>query len=226
MPTLEPVCKRLFSSQSSLLKCVLAGLLLIVPIGHFLAFGFLYALIDQARRGADLEFPSWSGWRRLFIDGVVAFVIFSVLGVVPIFVGWMLSWPLRSLEVGVTLPAAMSFWWWILGWPLHSLGVGALTYVPLIPGVLLAAPLTAAGIYEYQKGKGFRAAFDLSELAGMLESTRAGFCVPTLALLGFVVVGYPLMPVTLFMGLAVAFSFYAAFFRALEESRKGGTRSP
>ena len=64
------------------------------------------------------------------------------------------------------------------------------------------------------------------KLAGMLESTRAGFCVPTLALLGFVIVGYPLMPITLFMGLAVAFTFYAAFFRAIEESRKRGTRSP
>jgi len=202
MPTLEPVCKRLFSNQPSLLKCLLGGLLMLVPVGNFLAFGFLYALIDQARRGEDPELPSWSTWRRLFVDGAIAFVIFTVLGVGPICAGWVLSWPLRSLAIG------------------------ALTHVPLIPGVVLAAPLTAAGIYQYQKRKSFRAAFDLSELAGMLESTRAGFCVPTLALLGFIAVGYPLLPITLFMGLAVAFAFYAAFFRAIEESRKRGTRSP
>jgi len=202
MPTLEPVCKRLFSNQSSLLKCLLAGLLLMVPIGHFFAFGFLYALIDQARRGESAELPSWSAWRRLFFDGLVAFVLFVVLGVVPICAGWMLSWPL------------------------HSLAIGALVYVPVIPGLLLAAPLTAAGIYRYQKERSFRAAFHLSSLAGMLESTGAGFCVPTLALLGFVVAGYPLLPITLFVGLAVAFTFYAASFRAIEESRKGGTRSP
>ncbi len=202
MPTLEPVCKRIFSNQDALLKCVLGGLLLMVPVGHFFAFGLLFALVDRARRGEDPVFPSWSTWRRLFLDGVVAFVIFAVLGLVPIFAGWMLSWPL------------------------HSLRIGALTYVPLIPGVLLAAPLTAAGIYQFQKQGGFRAAFNLSELAGMLESTRAGIFVPTLALIGFIAVGYPLLPVTLFMGLAGAFPFYATFFRAIEESRKGGTRAP
>ena len=202
MPALEPVCKRIFSSQPSLVKCLLGGLLLMVPVAHFFAFGFLYVLIDQARRGADLELPAWSTWRRLFVDGAIAFAIFAVLGLVPGGVGWMLSWPLRSL------------------------GIGALTFVPLIPGVLLAAPLTTAGIYQYQRKKSFRAAFHLSELAGMLESTRAGFCVPTLALLGFIVIGYPLGPITVFVGLAVALPFYAACFRAIEESRKGGTRSP
>jgi len=202
MPTLEPVCKRIVSNQASLLKCVLGGLLLLVPVGHFFAFGFLYALIDQARRGVEPELPSWSTWQRLFIDGVVAFVIFAVLGLVPICAGWILTWPLRSL------------------------GIGALTYVPLIPGLLVAAPVTAAGIYRYQQTGSFRAAFSFSDLAGMLESTGAGFCVPTLALLGFVMVGYPLLPVALFTGLAVAFPFYAAYLRAIEESRKGGTRSP
>jgi len=202
MPPLELVCKRLFSDPSSLLKCLLCGLLLLVPVGHFVAFGFFYALIDQARRGEDPELPAWSTWRRLFIDGVIAFVIFAGLGVLPICAGWMLSWPLRSLRIG------------------------ALTYLPLIPGVVLAAPLTAAGIYQYQKKKDFRAAFQLSRLAAMLESARVDFCVPTLALIGFVIVGYPVLPITAFLGLSTAFTFYAASFRALEESRKGGTRSP
>jgi hypothetical protein len=59
----------------------------------------------------------------------------------------------------------------------------------------------------------------------MLQACRGGFFVPTLALLGFVVVGYPLVSITLFMGLAAAFTFYAMFFRMVEESRKDGSRS-
>ena len=202
MPTLERVCKRLFSNQSAVLKCLIGGLLMMVSVAHFLAFGVLCALIEQAGRGQKPELPSWRGWRRLFAGGVVAFVIFVVLGLAPICAGWILSWPLRSLVIG------------------------PLRYLPLIPGLLLAAPLTAAGIYQYQRGQSFRAAFRLAELAGMLESCRGGFFVPTLALLGFVAVGYPLMPITLFVGLAAAFTFYATSFRMLEESRKGGPRSP
>lgn len=152
MPTLEPICKRLFSSQSSVTKCLVSGVLLAIPVAHFLAFGVLYALIDQARRGQDPELPSWEGWRRLFVDGLVAFAIFVVLGAVPIAAGWIVSWPLRSLPVG------------------------PLRLVPLIPGLLIAAPLTAAGIYQYQRHKAFRAAFRLSDLAGMLQSCLGDRC--------------------------------------------------
>lgn len=201
MPTLEPVCKRLFANQSSVLKCLIGGVLMILPVAHFLAFGLLYALIDQARRGENPEWPAWNGWRRLFLDGIVAFAIFLVLGAAPVCAGWMLSWPLRFMPIG------------------------PLRWLPLIPGVLLAAPLTAAGIYQYQKRRSFGDAFRLPELAGMLQCCGCGLFVPTLALLGFVAVGYPLMPITLFMGLAVAFAFYAMFFRAAEESRKAGLRS-
>jgi hypothetical protein len=201
MPTLEPVCKRLFANSSSAVKCLIGGVLLPIPVANFLAFGLLYALIDQARRGEDPEWPSWSGWRRLFLDGMVAFVIFLVLGAAPICAGWVLSWPLRPAPIGL------------------------LRLLPLIPGVALAAPLTAAGIYQYQRARSFAAAFRLAELAGMLESCRSGLYVPTLAFLGFVAVGCPLMPVTLFMGMAVVFTFYAMFFRSIEESRKAGSRS-
>ena len=69
MPTLERVCKRLFSNQSAVLKCLIGGLLMMVPVAHFLAFGVLYALIEQAGRGQKPELPSWRGWRRLFAGG-------------------------------------------------------------------------------------------------------------------------------------------------------------
>jgi len=100
MPTLEPVCKRLFANQSSVLKCLIGGVLMIIPVAHFLAFGLLYALIDQARRGENPEWPAWNGWRRLFLDGIVAFAIFLVLGAAPVCAGWMLSWPLRFMPIG------------------------------------------------------------------------------------------------------------------------------
>ena len=184
-----------------MVKYLIGGVLLMVPIAHFLAFGLLYALIDQARQGQEPVLPAWSTWRRLLADGVAAFAIFLVLGAIPICAGWILTWPLRFMPVG------------------------PLRFLPLLPGVLLAAPLTAAGIYRYQEQRTFGAAFRLTELAGTLQACRGGFFVPTLALLGFVAAGYPLMFITLFMGLAAAFTYYAMFFRMVEESRKGGSRS-
>lgn len=200
MPTLEQVCKRLFSSPSWFVRCITGALLLVVPVAHFFAFGYLYELVARARRGDSLDFPEWDDWRRMFVNGVPAFVIFVLLGVVPLAVGWLLTLPLRGF------------------------GYGAFVYVPMVPAVLLAGPLTAAGIYQYQKREEYRDALRIWLLIAMLRSTKARFFVPTFAVIGFMVAGYPLMTFSLFVGLAMGWTFYAAFFRAIEESRKTGQR--
>jgi len=196
MPSLEQVCKRLFSDHSWFLKSIVGAVLVIIPVAHFFAFGYLYALVKQARRGQDLSFPEWGDWKRLFSDGVSAFVIFFVLALVPILVAWMLSWPLQFLNYG------------------------AFTYLPFVPAVMLAGPLTVAGIYQYQRNEEFSDAFRLGVLIAMVRSTKLYFWVPTFALIGFLVTGYPLMTFTIFVGLAASWSYYAASYRYVEESRK------
>ena len=201
MPSLEQVCKRLFSDQSWFIKAIFGALLMIVPVAHFLAFGYLYAMVEQARRGESLEFPEWGDWQRLFRNGAAAFVIFLVLGVVPILVAWALVWPL------------------------HFLNYGAFIYLPLVPAVMLSGPLTVAGIYQYQKREEFRDAFRLPILAAMLRSTKSYFWVPTFALIGFLVAGYPLMTFTVFVGFAASWTYYTVSFRFVEESRKRPVRA-
>lgn len=202
MPTLEQVCKRLFSGPSWFLKCIIGALLMAVPVAHFFAFGYLYELLARARRGDSLDFPEWDDWRRLFVNGIPAFVIFIVLGALPISIGWALTWPLRLL------------------------GYGVFVYLPMVPAVLLAIPLTAAGIYQYQKREEYRDAFRIWLLITMLRSSKARFLIPTFAAVGFILSVYPLMTFAVFVGLAASWSFYAAFFRAVEESRKSSVRYP
>ncbi|MBL9204761.1 MAG: DUF4013 domain-containing protein [Opitutaceae bacterium] len=196
MPTLELVCKRLFSDSSWLVKCAIGAVLLLVPIAHFFAFGYLYEMIARSRRGEPWDFPPWEDWRRLFANGVAAFILFLLLGVVPVLAAWVLTWPLRLMAYGV------------------------IVYLPLFPAIMLAGPLTAAGIYQYQKREDYRDALRIYVLGMMLRSSRARFWVPTFALVGFLVVGYPLMTFTIFIGLAASWSYYAAYFRMVEESRK------
>jgi MFS family permease len=200
MPTLELVCKRLFAERTWFVRCIVGALLLAVPVAHFFAFGYLYEMIARARRGDSLDFPEWDDWRRMFVNGVPAFVIFLVLGVAPIFAGWILTWPLRWLDWGVFV------------------------YLPIVPFVVLAGPLTAAGIYQFQKREEYRDAFRIWLLLRMLRSTKARFYVPTFAVIGFMSAAYPLMSFSLFIGLAVGWSFYAAFFRAVEDSRRPNLR--
>lgn len=202
MPSLEQVCKRLFSHSAWFVKAIVGALLLIVPVAHFFAFGYLYSMVEQARRGDELSFPEWGDWRRLFVNGVAAFVIFVVLGAAPIFIAWMLTQPLRLLPVNY----------------------GAFVYLPMMPVLMLAGPLTAASIYQYQKRCEYKDAFRLHVLVAMLRSSKGYFWVPTLALIGFMVVGLPFMTFTVFVGLAASWVYYAAYFRFVEESRKSASR--
>ncbi|MDR2675588.1 MAG: DUF4013 domain-containing protein [Opitutaceae bacterium] len=196
MPTLEQICKRLFTGPSWFARCLVGALLLAVPVAHFFAFGYLYDLVARARTDGRLELPEWVEWRRLFTNGVAAFVIFSVLGLAPLALGWALTWPLRLLNYGVFV------------------------YLPMVPAAMLAAPLSAAGIYQYQKREEYRDAFRWRVLAAMLRSSKARFFVPGFALVGFVTAVYPLMTLTLFVALAAGWSFFAAFFRSVEEARR------
>jgi len=203
MPSLEQVCKRLFSHPAWFVKAVVGALLLIVPVVHFFAFGYLYSMIDKARRGDEIAFPEWGDWRRLFVNGVAAFVIFLILGVAPVLIAWLLTYPLRLLPVNY----------------------GAFVYLPMMPVLMLAGPLSAAGIYQHQKRGEYRDAFRLPVLIAMLRSSKGYFWVPTLALIGFMVVGCPLMTFTVFTGLAASWVYYAAYFRFVEEARKSASRA-
>lgn len=200
MPTLELVCKRLFADSSWFIKSIVGALLLVVPVAHFLAFGYLYGLIERARRGDAVILPEWGEWRRLFFDGIAAFVIFMVLGVFPLAVAWLMTIPLRWLE-----------------W-------GAFVYLPMVPVVMVVGPLVVAGIYQFQKREEYRDAFRLRVLGAMLRAARGRFVLPTLAFVGFVVTAYPLMSFTLFVGTGVVWIYYAASFRFIEETRRGGVK--
>lgn len=200
MPTLELVCKRLFSDPSWFIKCVIGALLILVPVVNFFALGYLFSLIERGRRSEVVLLPDWEDWRSLFINGASFFVILLVLCLLPIGVGWLLSLP---------LPASL----------------GHFGRLAMVPGLMLGAPLTAAGVYRFQRRESFRDAFRMPVLWTMLGASKFRFFVPTLSFLGLVWVASPLLPFALFTGGAAVFTFYACFFRHLEDSRTGGGRT-
>jgi hypothetical protein len=206
MPTLELVCKRLFADSSWFLKCIVGALLLVIPIAQFFAFGYLYALVERARRGDTVILPDWGEWKRLFFDGIATFVIFFGLGVVPLALAWLLTLPLS----------------WLLAFRLPLLDYGAFIYLPMVPVVMLVGPLVVAGIYQYQKREQYADAFRLQVLGSMLRAAGSRFVLPTLALIGLLVAGYPLMTFTVFVAWAVSWTYYAATYRFIEQSRRGG----
>lgn len=200
MPTLELVCKRLFTDPSWILKCLFGAVLLAVPVAHFFACGYLYELLNRARRGEPVELPEWEDWRRLFFNGVAAFVIFLVFTVAPLSLAWLMTRPL------------------------FQLGAGWFSFTPMMPVLLLCFPMTAASLYLYQKREEYQDAFRLWVLVRMLRSTGLKLLVPTLALIGFLVTGMPFMTFTLFIGFALFGATYSGIFHHVETSLRSAAR--
>jgi hypothetical protein len=94
-----------------------------------------------------------------------------------------------------------------------------------MPVLLSCFPLTAAGIYLYQKREDYRDAFRPWVLARMLRAVGLPLVVPTLALVGLLVVGLPLLPLVLFGGAVLLGATYAAMFHHAEAAlRVAGRR--
>ena len=200
MPTLELICKRLLSDSSWLVKCLVGAVLLSIPGVHFFACGYIYELMNRARRGEPTELPEWDDWGRLFHNGVPVFVIFLVFTAAPLFVAWVLTRPL------------------------YLLGAGWFSYLPMMPVVLLCFPLTAAGIYLYQKREDYRDAFRPWILARMLRSVGLPLLAPTLTLVGLFVTGLPLLTFIVFAGALLGGATYVAMFRHVETELRSASR--
>lgn len=201
MPPLELLCKRLFSDSSWILKCLLGAVLLAVPGLHFFACGYLYEVVNRARRGEPLELPEWEDWRRLFFNGVAAFVIFAAFTVAPLALAWLLTRPL------------------------HWLGAGWFSYTPMMPVLLLCFPLTAAALYLYQKREDYRDAFRPWVLLRMLRATGPALWWPTLALVGVLVTGLPFMTFALFSAFVLFGAAYASLFQQTEAALRAARRT-
>ncbi len=176
-------------------KMLLGGLLMAIPFVHFFALGYLYRLLEDSRRGAPLALPDWDDWRKLFMDGLVFFLFLLFFAVVPVLLMWLVS----------RLPLLNLF--------------GPLSYVPMIPAVLLGAPLTAAGLYCYQARQSFKDACDFRRIVDLVRTDAEAMFVPTLALLGFLLAGAPVLPLTFFVGAVPLFWFYFVLFHQRETRR-------
>lgn len=198
MVSLEQVSRRVFTDPSWFMKSVFGTGMLLIPGAHFWALGYVYRMAQQGRRGERMDLPDWDDWRLLFFDGVRLFAIFLVLTALPLTVSWLISLPWHPL-------------------------LGPLSYLPMIPVLLLCGPLTAAGLYRFQREENFREAFRIAMLFRMVVAAREFMVVPTLAFIGYVFVLFPLLPYALFTGGALISYYYALMFHEVEQRIRAST---
>lgn len=204
MVTLEQVSKRIFSEPNWFVKTVVGAILMFFPLPFVFAFGYIYRVSAMGRRGEPPDLPDWEDWPALWFDGLRMTAIVLGLGFAPIVAGWLVSLPLRLV---------------LSPMPFYPM-VAPFLYLPIVPGLFLCYPLTAAGLYRFQRAEEFRDAFQIPMLLRMIVATKGRLVLPTLGFLGLVVALFPLFPYALFTGGVVVFYYSSAIFRHIESSRR------
>ncbi len=158
----------------------------IIPIAHFVAFGYLYRLFAQGRAQRDITLPDWSDWKGMFIDGLKSFLIFLLFGFIPV----------------ALISALVSLFPWD----------SVFVKIPMAPVLFFAAPLPSAALYLYLLNEDFKNCFNIQALVGLLKAGIHAYWVPTLAYLGLLL----MLPFTYFVGGVIYFYLMGNVFKNLE----------
>jgi hypothetical protein len=75
----------MFEDDNWIKKIAIGGVVFLIPIVNFAAFGYLIQIIRNVRAGQPLPLPEWDRFGQYFIDGLWIFVIFLVWSI-PILV--------------------------------------------------------------------------------------------------------------------------------------------
>jgi len=90
----ENAFKLPFKDEKWLIKILIGGALIWIPVVNFLVFGYLLKILGEAKDKKEFVLPEWKDWALLFQEGFMAFIIvlcysmvlvlFSILGRIPI----------------------------------------------------------------------------------------------------------------------------------------------
>jgi hypothetical protein len=72
-----------FEDKDWIVKILIGGILLLIPIVNFIVFGYAFKVLQKAAREGVYEFPAWGDWVSLFGQGFFVFLVGLVYFLVP-----------------------------------------------------------------------------------------------------------------------------------------------
>lgn len=116
---LEGAFKFPLADKKWLVKILIGGALICIPIVNFLVFGYLLLILGDAKDKKEPVLPEWKDWGVLFQDGFTAFVVILCYILVPSFILSILG---RVPIIGcLTLPLQMAVGF--LLWPVSAIAL-------------------------------------------------------------------------------------------------------
>ena len=154
----------MFEDESWIMKIVIGGILLVIPIVNFMALGYMLEALKRSADGVDIPLPEWDDFGGKFMKGLFLFVI-GLVYTIPI-------WLVACVLAGLTMIAGDSD---TLGSLVALLSTCAMClYLVWIIVVWLVMP---AALTRYAVTGEFMSAFQFGELFSYISSNVANYIV-------------------------------------------------
>jgi hypothetical protein len=154
----------MFQDESWIMKIVIGGILLVIPIVNFMALGYMLEALKRSADGMEVPLPEWDDFGGKFMKGLMLFVI-GLVYTIPIWVVACVVW-------GLMLIAGNND---TLGSLVALLSTCA-SCLYLIWGIVVWLVMPAAWIRYAVTGE-FMSAFQFGELFSFIKSNVANYIV-------------------------------------------------
>lgn len=106
----EAAFKFPFKDSKWLVKLLIGGLLMCIPIVNFLVFGYLLKILQDAKDKKEATLPEWTDWGVLFQEGFMAFVVGLCYGLILVLLGILGNIPIVGCFIAIIQIAAGFLW--------------------------------------------------------------------------------------------------------------------
>ncbi len=156
----------MFEDESWIMKIVIGGILLFIPIINFMALGYVLEALKRTADGMDVPLPEWDDFGGKFIKGLVVFIIALVYMIPLILVSCLQGgfWGMAGAAESEALEA------------MAALFASCATCFYLIWGIVAWLVMPAAWIRYAVTGE-FMSAFRFGEIFGFIRDNIANYIV-------------------------------------------------
>jgi hypothetical protein len=167
----------MFEDESWIMKIVIGGILLIIPIVNFMVLGYMLEALKKSADGADVPLPEWDDFGGKFMKGLMLLII-GVVYTIPIWLVACVIWVLLFVAGAAESDTLASL--------VGMINVCA-SCLYLIWVIVVWIIMPAAWIRYAVTGE-FMSAFQFGELFGFISANVANYIVAIIlaAVAGFI----------------------------------------
>lgn len=167
----------MFEDESWIMKIVIGGILLFIPIVNFIVMGYMLEALKRSANGVDIPLPEWDDFGGKFIKGLMLFII-GLVYTIPIWLIACVLWGLLFVA-GAADSESLANMVALLNTCASCL------YLVWMIVVWLLLP---AGWIRYAVTGEFMSAFQFGELFGFISANVANYIVALIlaAVAGFI----------------------------------------